>query len=760
MGKILLLAGVIAIASVALLLCRLQPRGTATVFRSGERIIVRTAPLYARVIGARVCRVRTIHEHLAFDAEAPAASRAGDAFTTHVRFTYLPPALLGRGWAAGDWCSLLETRVAADVTRQTIRYSASDFLEHQRQTTDAISTALDRQLRADGVIPEGVSVRLDLPAGFDRLRAIANVAKQSHAMPPVIFIGLDGADWNLLDGYMGAGLMPNLKKLTTTGHRGTLQTEMPPLSPIVWTTMMTGVGPLQHQILDFARFNPMTHEKEPITSDERRAPAIWNMLTYAGKQAAVFGLWGTYAAEPVHAINVSDRLFTFLYSDVERPRGVVYPPQRQRWAEERVAAAERSVDLGRMREYLPALTDGEFAALSKTQNPYAEPAAALRRILVETEIYRGLSVDYLGGRTTLPDLTVVYFQGTDTIGHEFAPFAPPRQPQVSASDFERYNKVPEKYFRYIDTILGDYIALAERSHAGIVIASDHGFRWSEGRPTEISSTATATAAKWHRNEGIFVVWGANVREQPKGIREICRVLRELTGTPDMDYSQYFERALSPPAPTNTAGSAEDLAKLRALGYIGSNEPARSAVTQSDTKTAGAWNNTGLILRNEHQAEKAIAAFEQALAIDPHYASAMWNLSETLLDARRDLDRSDALLIEALQNGLADAPRFVIVRSIAYDRTSQSARNLRLLEQAVSSSPNNAELRMFRGRYRMEHRDCNGALEDFVTAEQQQQDNALAFASAGLAQMCIGDPAAASESFARARQLDPTLQLPR
>src|SRR5438552_3978401 len=92
---------------------------------------------------------------------------------------------------------------------------------------------------------------------------------------------------------------------------GRLATEMPPLSPLVWTTMMTGVSPLQHQILDFTRFNPFTHEKEPITSDERRAPAIWNMLAYGGKECAQFGLWATYAAEPVQAINVSDRLFTF-----------------------------------------------------------------------------------------------------------------------------------------------------------------------------------------------------------------------------------------------------------------------------------------------------------------------------------------------------------------------------------------------------------------------------------------------------------------
>src|SRR5207245_8767935 len=100
------------------------------------------------------------------------------------------------------------------------------------------------------------------------------------------------------------------------------------------------------------------------------APAIWNMLTYGGKEAAVFGLWATYAAEPVHAINVSDRLFTFLYSEGERPPRVVFPPGRQRWAEEEVAATERAIDEGTLRAYLPTLKHVAFVAWTKVVNAF------------------------------------------------------------------------------------------------------------------------------------------------------------------------------------------------------------------------------------------------------------------------------------------------------------------------------------------------------------------------------------------------------
>ena len=70
-------------------------------------------------------------------------------------------------------------------------------------------------------------------------------------------------------------------------------TQHPPLSPLVWTTMMTGVSPLEHRILDFTRFDPVTHAREPITSDERAVPAIWNMATSRGKSVGVFGMWAT-----------------------------------------------------------------------------------------------------------------------------------------------------------------------------------------------------------------------------------------------------------------------------------------------------------------------------------------------------------------------------------------------------------------------------------------------------------------------------------
>ncbi len=761
---------------------RTQPSGCAMVFRRASSLAVRGQPVYLRpLLGGDRCRVTLAGGRLAFDSSVTAISSSDDEVPLRVRFTYDAPAAVPTDWPQGDWCGSLRARVEAGAVNASLLETTDALLADRRAAGDRIAAGIARELHAAGVRADAVSARLDLPPGFERLRIVPEVAKQSHDARPVIFIGLDGADWQLLDEYMATGSMPNLKGLVDTGAGGVLETDYPPLSPLVWTTMMTGVGPLDHAILDFTRFNPYTHDKEPITSDERRAPAIWNMLTYAGKRTAVFGLWATYAAEPVHGLNVSDRLFTFLYSDIDKPVGVVWPPSRQAWSERTLSDAEGNVDVRRMRQYLPSLTDDEFSALAKRENPYSDPPAALRRILVETEVYSRLSQAYVGSRGNLPDLTIIYLQGTDTVGHVFAPFSPPKQPQVSQADYDRYSGVPARYFHEIDDVLGRYTKIADQRGATLMIASDHGFFWREGRPTQISSTASATAAKWHRKEGIYVLRGPGIAAAPGhplrgSVRQVLATLLALTGMPSLpgseppltgaprpsppfDYGQSFVRAASPPPPPSGHAASEAIAKLKSIGYIGANESTHSASGTSDTKTAGALNNEGLILRNEHRTDDALAAFNRALTIDPKYASVMWNLSETLFDANRDLDRADELLIAALQNGLADAPRFAIVRSIAYARSSRGDRSLRLLEAAVAASPDDGELRMFRGRYRMDRHDCPGALEDFLVTERQQPGNALAFASAGLAQLCTGDAGAARESFAQARHLDPNMPLP-
>lgn len=549
-------------------------------------------------------------------------------------------------------------------------------------------------------------------AGCSRERAQQRPQATQAPVRRVLFVGLDGADWQLLDRFVADGTMPNLAQLVREGERGPLRTQHPPLSPLVWTTMMTGVSPLEHRILDFTRFHPTTRGKEPITSDERAVPALWNMASDAGKRVAVYGLWATYPAERVNGTLVSDRLFSFQY-DAPPPPGAVFPDSEQPAAQAAVQDVASTIGYDALRAYIPELTPAEYERASADPNPFADPATALRRILIETETMHRLATARI--ERERPDLTIVYFQGTDAIGHLFAPYFPPKLPSISERDFARYRDVPRRYFHRIDELLGDYRRLAAATGAQLVIASDHGFRWSDGR-SPVSSTAAATAARWHRDEGIFLHWPPG-GVTATSVAQICPTLLQLLGM-STDVAAYRRAFRRPSARTEIVNAAanEELAKLKALGYLGGGEPSRGA--GSSTRTAGSFNNEGLILREAGRDDEAERAFTAAVAVDPKSASALWNLSE-LLRKKHD-PRADALLDQALAID-ADEPRWLLTR----------------------------------GRFRLERHDCRAALADFRRAAELTPDDPLAHASVGTAEACLGDEEAARAAFARSLALDPT-----
>ena len=583
----------------------------------------------------------------------------------------------------------------------------------------------------------------------------------------VIVVGLDAADWQLLDAYRADGTMPNLERLVREGRSGVLRAFKPYLSPLVWTTMMTGVSPLRHRILDFTRFNPETGAREPITSDERLEKAVWEMAGDHGKDVAVVAMWATHPAEAVRGLMVSDRLFAF-YVREQAPPGVVFPPEEQGRVVEARKRVEQEVSLAALQAYLPWLTADELERLEAGGNPYAHPATTLPRILVETRLYHRLAADWI--RRKQPALSIVYLEGTDTIGHVFAAFAPPRQEGIDPLDFERYQSVPRTYFREIDGLLGEYRALAEETGAALLIVSDHGFLWGEGRP-RTSGLAGATAGLWHRDEGIYLLWGKGI--EPSAARgegqvgQVAATILGLLGLPRaagtegpalagvaevLPAKNYGVRA---PRGVAAGGAPADEAidRLKALGYVGSGESAtRPESAGKSTRTGGSFVNEGSLLLEAGKTAEARAAFEQALRLDPHLPWAKYNLAAMLEKEGRSREADD-LLLSALADGLdADPVQEIAVAALAQ---GDVRRALRLMDGTVAQRPGDAQLRLARGRVRIQGRDCRGAYEDFDAARRAAPRLAVAHGLAGSALLCLGRPAEARRAFEQSLALDPS-----
>ena len=96
----------------------------------------------------------------------------------------------------------------------------------------------------------------------------------------VIILGVDGLDPKILRQFVADGHLPHVQKLIAQGDFRPLQTTMPPLSPVAWSTFITGMDAGGHGIFDFVRRDPAT--LQPQASMSKTEPPTWRLT---------FGSW-------------------------------------------------------------------------------------------------------------------------------------------------------------------------------------------------------------------------------------------------------------------------------------------------------------------------------------------------------------------------------------------------------------------------------------------------------------------------------------
>jgi len=96
----------------------------------------------------------------------------------------------------------------------------------------------------------------------------------------VVILGLDGMEPTLAEKFMAEGKMPNLSRLAREGCFKRLATTAPPLSPVAWSTFLTGCNPGKHNVFDF-----LTRDKRnymPLLSSVsiRGTSKVWKIGRY------------------------------------------------------------------------------------------------------------------------------------------------------------------------------------------------------------------------------------------------------------------------------------------------------------------------------------------------------------------------------------------------------------------------------------------------------------------------------------------------
>lgn len=602
-----------------------------------------------------------------------------------------------------------------------------------------------------------------------------------HAAPPlrspapggrVLLVGLDGADWRFLDPLLAAGKMPNLARAIDAGARGTLRSFVPLLSPLLWTTIATGHAPEDHGVLDFFERAP-SGELAMVGSGARQVPAIWNIASAARQRVGVIGWWASHPAETVDGVVVSNRIndSTFPGRETTDLTGVVAPAE---WTArvEQLRVTTNRVPVGQIRA-LAAVSPEEIAAALAPEAPLENPLRMLVQTVAMSETTTRLARE--AWREFDPRLLMVYYEGTDGIGHLFAPYVEPPVAGAPPAAVARYGRTPEAFYAWIDGQLGELMALLEPADT-LLVLSDHGFQWGEGRPpTTESGTLQRNAPLWHALDGVVVVSGGAARRGGRGegtLYDVTPTLLALLGLPPgaglrgaplawalaaapprrepVDYTQRvpLERA----APDRAASEAE-LAQLRALGYLagGAGKPSPAGLTER--LTPGALNNLGARRLETGDLTAAEEAFRRAIAAEPEYAGAHRNLANVLL-RRGETAPAVAAFREALRLGVSDPERAAVEFAMALAEKGDREAAIAVVGEQAARKPDSYLLQLNLGTLLADGGRFDGALAAYRRATEIDPRSALAWRNRGLAALRLVEHDEAARAFTRSLALDP------
>ncbi len=432
---------------------------------------------------------------------------------------------LKKGESANLDC-ILEARLERDKIKALDREYEGRILERLlrpllgREITAALRASPDPKEVSLDSTGAGVRARLNAatePLGIEITSVDLKNLEVSSALPPgltrteglkVFILGFDGYDWMLADLISETHSLPNIDRIRRQGSWGNLRSIEPLVSPLIWTTIATGVTPDIHGITDFLVKDERTGAEIPATSTMRRVPAIWDIASLLGLRSGFVGWLATYPAEEVEGFMVSDRVAYHMFDPgwhggrEETPaEGLTYPPElvreiRPLFVEPEDVAKELAIYI-----------NGPVGNLKKQFDPL-DPVSNLRLIISGYATYEGIVKKlYPASR---PDLAGVYFEFTDSACHLFMRYMAPPMLGVTREEAERYGDGIAATYLEADRILGEVIEMMDDKTV-LIVLSDHGFKSGDMRPMSDSRIGIGQAISWHRLNGAIALYGPSIK---------------------------------------------------------------------------------------------------------------------------------------------------------------------------------------------------------------------------------------------------------
>jgi predicted AlkP superfamily phosphohydrolase/phosphomutase len=361
---------------------------------------------------------------------------------------------------------------------------------------------------------------------------------------PVILIGLDGADWNIIHPLFQRGKLPNLARLVQEGSWGVLETAKPTKSPVIWTSIATGKTMIKHGILDY-QFVTENNIAIPYSAGERIAKTFWNILGDEGFSVGVINWFVSFPAEEVNGYMVSDRFRIGVYKYLPED-GVTFPNELKDVIFPQVVMFKHKKYKQTLRE--EGLYDYWMESQAKKWPIPPGRERQVKNFRIYTLQDKSIENTTLFLLEKIPvDIFATYFRLIDTTSHftsifideelrkvwikENEEFGAPT-PETEKILYENMAGIVEPVYSYMDQVVGR-IMLKSPENAVFILVSDHGFNFSSKGYSHYDTPSIA--------HGIILIKGPGVKQghrlEQASIYDITPTLLYLFGLPvgeDMD----------------------------------------------------------------------------------------------------------------------------------------------------------------------------------------------------------------------------------
>jgi tetratricopeptide (TPR) repeat protein len=618
--------------------------------------------------------------------------------------------------------------------------------------------------------------------------ALALACGREPTQRRAVVIGIDSADWRVVEPLIEAGRMPHLASLRERGSSGPIQTLADfPLSPVVWTSVATGKTPGKHGITWFLVDQP-DGSRVPVRSHNRQVKAVWNMLAAAGRRTTAVGWWATYPAEDIgEGIIVSDALGFHGFGRTAREgddRGKTWPAER--FAElDALVPPEQQVSAEFATRFLH-LTPEEYNAARFDPARYPKrdpgnPVHLFQQYAVTAQGYTAIAEKLLAEPY---DLFLLYYEQVDSFSHLFMKYAAPKLEWISDEDHARFRDVVSEWYVYQDELLGRLLAKIDLESTAVFVLSDHGFKNGERRIRSEQTVDIRTAHLDHEPDGILLAAGPGIRRGAKiegaSVVDLAPTLLHYLGLPvakDMDgrvltelvepdfeaeepvtYVASYEDATvesktsESSEPYDDAALAENLAGLEALGYVRSAaEEAGAAAAPERESSPEIHDNLARIHIRAGELDKAVAEFEKALALNPQDADALLGLSG-IAAGQGNRARAEHLAKVALATNPDFPPALAQLADLRRE-AGDLGECVRLYQQALSLDDASPPLYLGLGDCLQRAARYDEATAAFTRALQLDPDSFVAHYDLGVVALQQERYDAAIASFERALALD-------